>query len=118
MHRERVRDNPICPLCEQEVLPSDPAVFAHADIVHLNCRLKNDGVAESVAALLRRNAGAEYCQSCLARSLDIAYEQIAKAVTALRMTSRYRATAMATCSACGRAGMTVRAEPPPIGDGA
>ena len=117
MHRERVPDNPICPLCEYEVLPSDPAVFAHADIVHLNCRLKNDSVAEAVANLLRRHAGAEYCQSCLARLLDRPYEQIVKAVTALRMTSRYRVTAMATCSACDKYWMTVRAEPPSSDEG-
>lgn len=71
-------------------------VFAHADIVHLSCRLENDSVADPVAHLLRRHAGAEYCQSCLARLLHSTYEQIAKAVTALRMTSRYRVTAMAT----------------------
>ena len=118
MHRERVPDNPICPLCAQEVLPGDPVVFAHAEIVHLNCRLENDSVAESVAHLLRHNAGAEYCQSCLARLLQSTYEQIVKAVTALRMTSRYRVTAMATCSACANYWMTVRAEPPSIGDGA
>jgi|SRR5687768_14737036 len=113
MHRERVPDNPMCPLCEQEVLPGDHAVFAHADIIHLNCGLENDSVAESVAHFLRRNAGAEYCQSCLAKLLDITYEQITKALTALRMTSRYRVTAMATCSACASYLMTVRAEPPP-----
>lgn len=118
MHRERVPDNPICPLCEQEVLPGDPVVFAHADIVHLNCRLENDSVADSVAELLRRHAGAEYCQSCLARLLNTTYEQIAKAVTALRMTSRYRVTTMATCSVCANYWMTVRAEPPSIGGGA
>jgi hypothetical protein len=114
MHRERVPDNPICPLCEQEVLPGDHVVFAHTDIVHLTCRLENDSVADAVADLLRRNAGAEYCQSCLARVLHTTYEQIAKAVTALRMTSRYRVTAMATCSVCANYWMTVRAEPPSI----
>lgn len=118
MHRERVPDNPMCPLCEQEVLPCDHVVFAHADIVHLHCRLKSDGVADSVAHLLRRNAGAEYCQSCLARLLHSTFEEVVKAVTALRMTSRYRVTAMATCCVCGNYWMTVRAEPPSVSGGA
>ena len=117
MRHEKVPDNPQCPLCQQEVLPGDHVVFAHAEIVHLNCRHKSDGIADSVAHLLRRHAGDEYCQSCVARLLHITYEEAVKAVTALRMTSRYRVKAMGTCSVCGNHWMTVRAETPSVPEG-
>ena len=107
--------NPTCPMCEQEVLPGDHVVFAHAEIIHLNCHFQRNGLADSVAHLLRRRAGEDYCHTCLARLLQATYEQIAKAVTALRMTSRYRVTTMAACSVCGMYRTTVRAEPPSVG---
>lgn len=61
MHQDPVPAHPICPLCEQDVLPGDHVVFAHAEIIHLNCHLKREGMADAVASLLRRNPGVEYC---------------------------------------------------------
>lgn len=114
---EKLPDNPTCPLCEQAVLPGDNVIFSHEEIVHTNCRLASDGITDSVAHILRRNSGLEFCQSCVARMLHVTYEQAVKAVTSLRMTTRYRVRAMGTCSVCGNHWMTVKAEPPSVGGG-
>lgn len=108
---------PSCPMCEKSVEPGDHVVFGHGEMIHLNCHLNGGGITESVATFLRHHVAAEYCQSCLARLMNSTYEQVAKAVTALRMTSRYRITAMGTCSVCSNHWMTVRAEPPSVGGG-
>ena len=109
--------SPICPMCEKPVEPGDHVVFGHGETIHLQCHFSGGGVTQSVATLLRHHVTAEYCQSCLARTMHYTYEQVVKAVTALRMTSRYRVKAMGTCSVCGNHGMTIRAEPPPVGAG-
>jgi hypothetical protein len=114
MRHEKVPDNPTCLLCELEVLPGENVIFSHGDIVHIKCRVTTEGITDSVAHLLRRNAGTEYCQSCVARLLHSTYEQAMKAVTALRMSSRYRIRAMGTCSVCGNHWLTIKAEPPSI----
>jgi hypothetical protein len=102
--------NPICPLCEQVVLPGDHVVFGHGELVHLNCHFLAGGVVESVAAFLVRNGGLEYCHGCVARSLNVGHDQVVKAVTMLRTTDRYRVTTIGTCSVCGHRWTTIRAE--------
>ena len=104
--------NPMCPRCEKPVEPGDHVVFGHGDLIHLGCHFDRDGIAESLAALLRRNAGAEYCDACLARSLQSSHEQVKKAVAALRMSRRYRVTARSTCSVCRHTSTTIRTDPP------
>jgi len=110
--------NPVCPMCEKPVEPGDHVVFGHGDLTHLGCHFDGDGIADSLATFLRRNAGAEYCHSCLARALHSTVERVKKAVTALRMSRRYRATAMGTCSVCRNQWMTIHADPPSAADGA
>ncbi len=101
--------------------PHRPPVMirpSHGEIIHIKCRhVDSDGISDSVAHVLRRNAGLEFCQSCIARMLHITYEQAVKAVTAVRMTSRYRVRAMGPCSVCGNHWITVRAEPISVGGG-
>ena len=110
--------NPMCPMCEKPVEPGDHVVFGHGDLIHLGCHFDRGGIAESIATLLRRTAGAEYCHSCLARSLQSSYEQVKKAVATLRMSRRYRVTAMSTCSVCRNKWTTIRTDPPSATDGA
>jgi len=104
MGHETVRDNPTCPVCELEVLSGDHVIFAHGELVHMNCRLASGHLTDSVTHALRHNAGAEYCQSCLARMLHQTYEH-------------YRLRTMGTCSICGNHWTTVRAHPRSIGGG-
>jgi hypothetical protein len=70
-------------------------------------------VRDSVGDVLRANAGAEHCHTCVARLVHSTFEHVAKAVTALRMTSRYRVTTLAVCCGCGHERTTVHAELPP-----
>lgn len=117
MRHQKVPDTPTCPLCQREILSGDGVIFNHGEIVHINCRVTTEGLTDSVAHLLRRNAGAEYCHSCIARLLHATVEQAAKAITALRMTKRYVVRAMGMCSVCGNHWMTIKAEPPSVGGG-
>ena len=115
---EKAHVNPICPMCEKPVEPGQHVVFGHGDLIHLGCHFTRDGSAESLATFLRHHAGAEYCHSCLVRSLPSTEGQVKKAVAALRMSRRYRATAVGRCSVCHNNAMTIRAEPPSAADGA
>src|SRR5687767_2944594 len=103
---------PICPMCEKPVEPGDHVLFGHGETIHLNCHFSGGGITQSVATFLGRHVDTEYCQSCLARLTQITYDQAVKAVTALRMTSPYRVTAMGTCSVCANRWMTIRAQSP------
>ena len=96
MGNESVRDNPMCPVCELEVLPGDHVIFAHGELVHINCRLACGRLTDSVTDGLRHNGGAEYCQSCLASMLHRTYEH-------------YRLRTTGTCSICGNHWTTVKA---------
>jgi hypothetical protein len=105
-------------MCEQEVLPGDHVVFGHGEFIHLNCHLIRDGAAAFIARFLKSHASAEYCHGCLHRVVQHStLEQVVKAVTHLRMTSRYRVTAVAMCSVCGAQRTTIRAEPAVLGGG-
>jgi hypothetical protein len=117
MHEQPAPLAPICPLCEKPVEPGDHVVFGHGETPHLDCHFNSGGITESVARFLRHHVGAEYCQTCLARTMRCTYERVVKAVTALRMTSRYRVRAMGTCSGCGNHWMTIKAEAPAVDGG-
>jgi CheY-like chemotaxis protein len=107
--------DPTCPMCQKPVAPGDHVVFGHGEMIHLNCHFSGGGITQSVGTFLRRHVAMDYCQSCLARLTQLTYEQVVKAVTALRMTRHYRVTAMGTCSVCANRWMTVRAEQPAVG---
>ena len=47
-------DNPVCPLCELEVFPGDSVIFSHGEIVHIKCRVTNEGIG-SLALLFQRS---------------------------------------------------------------
>jgi hypothetical protein len=104
MDHKTVRDNPTCPVCELDVLPGDHVIFAHGEIVHIDCRLASGHLTDAITHVSRYFRGAEYCQGCLATMLHRTYEH-------------YRLRAMGTCSICGNHWTTVKAEPRSIDGG-
>jgi hypothetical protein len=112
MARQPVPDDPLCPLCREKVFPGDHVVFGHGEYIHLACHLGGSGAAQSLAAFLKRQAGLQFCHTCLSASLAIPYDDVRKAVTGVRMSRTFRVDAAGRCSICANERVTIRAQAP------
>jgi len=101
-----------CPICLKLIEHADLVVFDAGELVHQNCFVQSGGTYALVMEFLRRRAAASFCHSCLATTLHVAYDEVRKAVTALRVDREVVVRVGAECGICRQRRVTVQTTNP------